>query len=262
MRNGISELYSELTATEKNLQEKKSALQKMETSIQEKQSALSEVTANLQTVTTTVYGLQEQEQTLRKEIDDDLNLIRSYTPTPIKKIKSGIFGKEKEIEKTIQELQDEKLILTAQAIINNREKLLTETTRKAGLIVSSAQDTAQKIIAEAENSEIVLKAKSEAEKIIQEAELKKSYADDYYKELVALADEEAEERSRQLDKREAHINALAELSKPTAEYEERMSWLYEMPIRHTDNDLEEELEEEFECYEDEIDEPDYYNYEY
>ncbi|MDE6678935.1 MAG: plasmid recombination protein [Ruminococcus sp.] len=267
MREGISELYSELTEIENSLNTKKSALQQIETSIQEKQSALSEVTAQVNTATKEVYGLQEQKQTLKREIDADINLINSYTPSPTKKVKSSIFGKEKEIEKTTQELQDEKLILTAQAIINNQQKLLQEATRKAELVISSAQDTAQKIISEAENSEIVISAKSEAEKIIQEAELKKSYADDYYTDLVALAEEEAEEYSRQLDKREAHINTLAELSRPTEDYKERMQWLYDMPIRRDEEELSEEVsetEEEFDFYEDaiEIDEPDYYNYEY
>ncbi|MDE5765397.1 MAG: plasmid recombination protein [Ruminococcus sp.] len=264
MREGISELYSELTETEKNLQEKKSSLQKTETSIQEKQSALSKVTDTLQTVTKSVYGLQEQEQKLRKEIDDDINLIHSYTPSPTKKVKSSIFGKEKEIEKTTQELQDEKLILTAQALLNKREELLTEATREAELVVSSAHNTAQKIISEAESSEIVISAKSEVEKIIQEAELKKTYADDYYTELVALADEEAEERSRQLDEREKHINDLAELSKPTSDYIERMQWLYDMPVRQSEEELSEEIdepEEELDFDEDEIEEPDnYYDY--
>ena len=67
-----------------------------------------------------------------------------------------------------------------------------------------------------------------------------------------------EECSRQLDEREAHINALSELSRPTAEYEERMQWLYDMPIRHMGEEAENELEEGLELDEKEIEEPDHY----
>lgn len=255
-------MYAELTEAENKLQDKYNALQQIETSIQEKQSELSEVTATLQTTTKAVYGLQEQEQALKKEIDADSQLIRSYTPSPTK-IEKKSFGREREVPKTDAELQNERMILFAQELISHREEILAKANEQAGLVVSSAEETAKQIITEAENSEIVLKAKSEAEKIIQEAELKKFYADEYYTDLMALAEEEAEEYSQQLDEREAHINTLAELSRPTADYNERMQWLYDMPVRHDAEELSEEVdepEEELDFYEDEfeIEEPDYY----
>lgn len=275
MREGIAEKYTELKKVEETLQEKKSFLQETEKSLQEKQSALSEVTvqvqtvtANVQTATDTVNALQEREQELQKKIDEGYDLVRNFTPSPTKTVK-GLMGKEKEVKKTDDELKEEKLILTAQELLAQREKILSEAHKEARLVVSSAETTAQKILSKAENSEIVLTAKAEAEQIIQsanavfqEAKIAKASADDYVTERIALADEEAEERSRQLDEREAHINALAEISKPTAEYEDRMRWLYEMPIRNMENDLaeeiEEELEEELEFDEEEIEVPDYY----
>lgn len=224
MREGISEQYTELKEVEKNLQEKKSLLQETEKSLQEKQSALSEVTAKVQTATTTVNALQEQEQKLHKAVD----LIRNFTPSPTKTVKDFL-GREKEVKKTEKELQDEKMVMTARELLDRKEKIISEANKEARLVVSSAETTAQEIISKAESSEIVLTAKAEAEQIIQsansvlrEAEITKESADDYFKERIALADEEAEERSRQLDEREAHINALVELSQPTAEYEERM----------------------------------------
>lgn len=264
MRDGISEQYTELKEVEKNLQEKKSLLQEAEKSLQEKQSALSEVTAQVQTVTTTVNALQEQEQELHKAVD----LIRNFTPSPTKKVKR-LTGKEKEVKKTDDELKAEKMILTAQELLAQREKIILEANEEARLVVSSAETTAQEIISKAENSEIVLTAKRKANQIIQsansilhEAEITKESADDYFKDRIALADEEAEERSRQLDEREAHINALVELSQPTAEYEERMQWLYGMSVRHKVEDLaeemENELEEDLEFDEEEIEVPDYY----
>lgn len=277
MRDGISELYSELTETEKTLQEKTVSLQETEKSIretektmQEKQSALSKVTAQEQKATATVNALQKREQELQKKIDEAVDLVKNFTPSPTKIVKKK-FGKEKEETKTDDELKAEKMILTARELLVQREKILSEAHKEARLVVSSAEATAQEIISEAENSEIVLTAKAEAEQIIQsanavlhEAEITKASADDYFKDRVALADEEAEERSRQLDEREAHINALAELNKPTAEYEERMQWLYEMPIGNVADDLaeemEEELEEELEFDEEEIGVPDDYYY--
>lgn len=257
MHEGISELYSELTETEKNLQKKQSALQTTQKELQEKQSALSEVTTTVQTATATVNALQERKQELQKEIDDVVDLVRNFTPSPTKTVK-GLIGKK--------EKKNEKMILTAQELLAQREKILSGATKEARLVVSSAEVTAQKIISEAENSEIVLRAKAEAEQIIQsantvldEAKITRASADDYYKDRIALADEEAEERSRQLDEREAHINALAKLSKPTAEYEERMAWFYNMSVRPVEEELEEEQEEDFEIYEDEIEEPDYYD---
>lgn len=268
MRDGISEQYAKLKEIEKTLQEKTVSLQKTEKTIQEKQSTLSEVTANVKTATVTVNTLQEREQELQKKIDEDVDLIRNFTPSPTKKVKDFL-GREKEVKKNDDELKYEKMIMTARELLAQREKIISEANEEARLVVSSAETTAQKIISEAENAEIVLRAKTEAEQIIRsansilhKAETKKEIADDYYKDRVALADEEAEERSRQLDEREAHINALAELNKPTAEYEDRMRWLYEIPIRNVANDLaeeiEEELEEELEFDEKEIEVPDYY----
>lgn len=269
MREGISDLYSELTEVEKILQEKKTSLQETEKTLQEKQSALSEVTATVQTATAMVNALQEQEQELQKKVDEAVELVKSYTPSPTK-IEKKSFKREKEVKKTVEELQNEKMIMTAQELLAQREKILSGATEEARLVVSSAEVTAQKIISEAENSEIVLRAKATAEQIIQnansilqKAEITKTSADDYYKERKAIADEEAEERSRQLDEREAHINALAELSKPTAEYGERMEWLYGMPIRPVEEELkkdpkEKEQEKDLEFYENEIEEPDYY----
>ena len=158
-------------------------------------------------------------------------------------------------------------------MLAQREKIFLQANEKTRLVVSSAETTAQEIISKAENSEPVLRAKAKAEQIIQsanavlhEAEITRESADNYYKEQIAIADEESEERLRQLDEREAHINALSELSRPTAEYEERMSWLYDMPIRHMGEELTEEideLEEELDFDEDEIEEPDnYYDYEF
>lgn len=259
MREGIFELYTELTETEKTLQEKKNSLQETEKTFEKKQSALSEVTEKVQTVTATVNALQEQEQELQKTIDEDVDLIKSYTPSPTK-ITTDFLGRKKEIPKTVDELKAEKLILTARELLAQREKILSDANEKARLVVSSAEATAQKIISEAENSEIVLTAKKKAEQILREAEITKENADDYFKERMALADEEAEERLRQLDEREAHINTLAELNKPTAEYKERMEWLYEMSVRPVEDDLEEQedLEEELELDEMEFEEPDYY----
>ncbi|MDE6671550.1 MAG: plasmid recombination protein [Ruminococcus sp.] len=265
MRDGISKLYSELTETEKKLQETDKVLQ-------EKQSSLSEVTAQEQTVTATVNALQEREQELQKTIDEDVEFIKSYTPSPTKKVKDFL-GREKEVAKTVDELKDEKRIMTAQELLAREEKIISEAKEEARRVVSSAEATAQEIISKAESSEIVLTAKAEAEQVIQsanavlhEAEITKASADNYCEERIALADEEAEERSRQLDEREKHINALSELSRPTAEYEERMSWLYDMPIRHMGEELTEEideLEEELDFDEDEIEEPDnYYDYEF
>lgn len=202
---------------------------------------------------TTLEKVSEAE----KKLDEAVDLVRNFTPSPTKIVK-GLMGK-KEVPKTVEELQNEKLIMTAQELLGRREKIISEANKKAQQVVSSAEVTAQKIISEAENSEIVLTAKRKANQIIQEAEITRSCADDYYKDHIALADEEAEERSRQLDEREAHINALAELSKPTAEYEERMEWLYETSTRHVGNDFEEEIEEDFYFDEDEIEEPDYYD---
>lgn len=262
MRDGISELYSELTETEKSLNTKLSALQTTQKELQEKQSALSEVTATIQTATATVNALQEQEQALKKEIEEDVELIKGYTPSPTKIEKKHL--RRKEVTKTDEELQTEKMILFAQKIISQENEILAKANKQARQVVSSAEVTAQEIISKAENSEIVLKAKSEAKKIIQKAEIAKASADNYFTERMALADEEAEERSQQLDEREAHINALAELSKPTAEYTERMEWLYGMPIRPVEEELEEEQEEDFEFCEDEIEEPepDYYDYDF
>ncbi|MDE5834284.1 MAG: hypothetical protein K2H26_02045, partial [Ruminococcus sp.] len=165
----------------------------------------------------------------------------------------------------------EKRIMTAQELLAREEKIISEAKEEARLVVSSAEATAQKIISEAETSEPVLRAKRKANQIIQsansvlhEAEITRESANDYYKDRVALADEEAEERSRQLDEREAHINALSELSRPTSEYEERMQWLYGMSVRHKAEDLaeevENELEEDLELDEEEIEVevPDYY----
>lgn len=269
MREGISELYSELTETEKTLQEKNSSLQETEKTLQEKQSALSEVTENLQTATATVNALQKQEQELHKEVYEAIDWVRNFNLSPTKIVKDFL-GREKEVKKTEKELQDEKLIMTARELLDRKEKIISEATEEARLVVSSAETTAQEIISKAESSEIVLEAKAEAEQVIQEAnlilreaEITKACADDYFKGRIALADEEAEERSRQLDEREKHINALYELSKPTAEYEESMQWLYGMSVRHKEEDLaeemEEELEEDFEICEDEIEEPDYYD---
>lgn len=261
MREGISELYSELTETEKNLQEKQSALQTTQKELQEKQSTLSEVTATVQTAKATVNALREQEQELQKKVDEAVDLVKNFTPSPTKIVKKK-FGKEKEETKTDDELKTEKMILTAQELLAQREKIFLQANEKARLVVSSAETTAQEIISKAENSEIVLTAKSEAKKIIQKAESTKESADNYFTERIALADEEAEERSRQLDEREAHINALAELSKPTAEYTERMEWLYDIPVRPVEEEFEEEIdepEEEFDFEEDEIEEPDYYD---
>lgn len=269
MREGISELYTELTETEKSLNTKQSALQTTQKELQEKQSALSEVTATMQTAKATVNALREQEQELQKKVDEAVELVKSYTPSPTK-IEKKSFRREKEVKKTVEELQNEKMIMTARELLNQREKILSEANIKAQQVISSAEVTAQKIISEAENSEIVLRAKATAEQIIQnansilqKAEIAKASADNYFTERMALADEEAEERSRQLDEREAYINALAELSKPTAEYTERMEWLYEMPIRPVKEELkkdpkEEEQEEEFEFDESEIEVPDYY----
>ena len=254
MRDGISELYDELTTTEKNLQKTKQELQK-------EQSALSEVT-------TTVNALQKEKQELRKEIDEGYDLIRKFTPSPTKKVKDFL-GREKEVKKTDDELKYEKMIMTARELLEREEKIISKANEEARLVVSSAETTAQRIISEAENSEIVLTAKAEAEQIIQsanavfqEAEIAKASADDYVTERIALADEEAEERSRQLDEREAHINALAELSRPTSEYEESMQWLYGMSVKHKAEDLaeeaENELEEDLEFDEDEIEVPEYY----
>lgn len=260
MRDGISEQYTELKEVEKNLQEKKSLLQEAEKSLQEKQSALSEVTAHVQTATTTVNALQEQEQELKEKVDEAIDLIRNFTPSPTKTVK--FFGREKEVEKTDDELKTEKMILTAQELLAQREEILSEATREARLVVSSAETTAQEIISKAESSEIVLTAKAEAEQVLKEAKTTKEIADDYFKDRIALADEEAEERSRQLDEREAHINALAELSRPTSEYEESMQWLYGMSVRHKEEELAEEVEEEqeenLEFDEEEIEVPDYY----
>ncbi len=269
MRDGISEQYAELKKVEKTLQEKTVSLQETEKSLQEKQSALSEVTENLQTATATVNALQKQEQELQNEIDEAVSLIKNFTPSPTKIVKRP-FGKEKEETKTVEELKNEKLIMTARELLTQREKILSKATQQSRLVVSSAETTAQKIISEAENSEPVLRAKAEANQIIQsansvlhEAEITRESADDYYKERIAIADEEAEERSRQLDEREAHINTLSELSRPTADYEERMQWLYDMPIRHMGEEAENELEEDLELDEEEIEEPDhYYDYEF
>ena len=270
MRDGISEQYAELKKTEKSLNEKKSALQETEKTLQEKQSALSEVMATMQTATATVNALQEQEQALKKEIDEDRQLIKSYTPSLTKTKKS--FGRKKEVTKTDEEIQTEKMILFAQKIISQENEIIAKANKQARLIVSSAEATAQEIISKAENSEPVLRAKSEAEQVIQsanailhKAKITKESADDYFKDRVTLADEESEERSRQLDEREAHITALAELSKPTAEYEERMAWLYDMPVRHMGEELSEEVDEpeELDFDEVEIEEPDnYYDYEF
>ena len=238
MREGISEQYAELKKVEKILQE-------TEKSLQEKQSTLSEVT-------TTVNALQEQEQELKEKVDEAIDLVRNFTPSPTKTVK-GLMGKEKEVKKTEEEVQNEKLILTARELLTQREKFLSKATDEARLVVSSAEATAQEIISKAENSEPVLRAKKKAEQIIQsanavlhEAEITRESANDYFKDRVALADEEAEERSRQLD--------------------ERMSWLYDMPIRHMGEELTEEideLEEELDSYEDEIEEPNnYYDYEF
>ena len=259
MRNGILELYDELTATEKNLQETQQELQ-------EKQSALSEVTTELQTTTATVNGLQEQEQALKKEINEAVDFVRSYTPSPTKTVK-GIMGKEKEVPKTKDELENEKIIMTAKELLAQNDRLLSKANQEARRIVLSAETTAQGIISKAENSEIVLAAKAEAKQILQnahsvlrEAEITRDSAEDYYRERMALADEEAEERLKQLDEREAHIKTLAELSKPTAEYEERMEWLYGTAIRPVADDLAEELEEEeLEFDETEFEEPEYYD---
>lgn len=257
MRDGISEQYAELKKTEKSLNEKKSALQETEKSLQEKQSALSEVTSQLQTATATVNDLQEQEQELKEKVDEAIDLVRKFTPSPTKIVKRP-FGKEKEETKTIEELQNEKLIITARELLTQREKILSEATQQSRLVVSSAEATAQKVISEAENSEIVLNAKREAKQIIQNANSVLQEAEI----TKALADEEVEERFRQLDEREKHINALSELSKPTAEYEESMQWLYGMSVRHkaeeAENELEEDFEEELELDEEEIEEPDYY----
>ncbi|MDE6679153.1 MAG: plasmid recombination protein [Ruminococcus sp.] len=293
MRDGISKLYSELTETEKKLQETEKSLQEKQTSLQEtektlqektfsvqetdkvlqeKQSSLSEVTAQEQTGTATVNALRKEKQKLQKTIDEDVEFIKSYTPSPTKKVKDFL-GREKEVAKTVDELKDEKRIMTANELLARSDKIISEAKEEARLIVSSAEATAQKIISEAENSEPVLKAKAEAEQVIQsansvlhEAEITRESADDYYKERVALADEEAEERSRQLDEREAHINTLSELSRPTAEYEERMQWLYDMPVRKKVKELLEEVdepEEELDFDEEEIEEPDhYYDYEF
>lgn len=165
------------------------------------------------------------------------------------------------------------MILFAQKIISQENEIIAKANKQARLIVSSAEATAQEIISKAENSKPVLRAKAEAEQVIQsanailhKAKITKESADDYFKDRVALADEESEERSRQLDEREAHITALAELSKPTAEYEERMAWLYDMPIRHMGEELTEEIdepEEELDFDEVKIEEPDnYYDYEF
>lgn len=200
---------------------------------------------------------------MKKEIEEDVELIKGYTPSPTKIEKKHL--RRKEVTKTDEELQTEKMILFAQKIISQENEILAKANKQAGLVISGAEETARKIISKAENSEIVLKAKSEAKKIIQEAEITRSCADDYYKERIALADEESEERSRQLDEREAHITALAELSKPTAEYEERMAWLYDMPVRHMGEELSEEVDEpeELDFDEVEIEEPDnYYDYEF
>lgn len=265
MRDGVAELYDELTATEKNLQGKKTSLQKTEKALQEKQSALSEVTAELQTTTATVNSLQKQEQALKKEINEAVDFIRSYTPSPTKKGKD-IFGREKEIPKTVEELKNEKLIMTAKELLAQSDRLLSEAKQEARRVVSSAETTAQKIISEAENSKIVLTAKAEAKQILQnahsvlrEAEITRDSAEDYYKARMALADEEAKERLKQLDEREAHVNALAKLSKPTAEYEERMEWLYGTAIRPVTDELAEELEEELEFNAMEFEEPEYYD---
>ena len=269
MRDGISEQYTKLKEVEKNLQEKQSALQEIEKTLQEKQSALSEVTATMQTATATVNVLQKQEQELQKKVDEAVDLVRNFTPPP-KKMTTDFFGRKKEVDKTVEELQNEKLIMTARELLDRKEKIISEADEEAQQVVSSAEVTAQKIISEAENSEIVLRAKATAEQIIQnsnsilhEAENTKASADDYFKDRIALADEEAEERSQQLDEREKHINALAELNKPTAEYEERMRWLYEMPIRPVEEELikepeEKELKEDFEFDENEIKVPEYY----
>ena len=264
MRDGISEQYAKLKEIEKTLQEKTVSLQETEKTLQEKESALSEVTENLQTATATVTALKEKEQELQKTIDKDVDLIRNFTPSPTKTVK--FLGREKEITKTVEEMKNEKLILTAQELLAQREKILSEATQQSRLVVSSAEATAREIISKAENSEIVLTAKRKANQIIQsansilqEAEITKESADNYCKERVALADEEVKEH-------EAHINALAELSKPTAEYEESMQWLYGMSVRHKEEDLTEaiknELEEDFEICEDEIEEPDHYDYEF
>lgn len=258
MRDGISELYDELTTTEKTLQETQQKLQ-------EKQLALSEVTAELQTTTATVNSLQEQKKALQQEIDEDVDLIRSYTPPPTKKGKD-FFGRDKEIPKTVEELKNEKLIMTAKELLAQNDRLLSEAKQEARHIVSSAETTAQEIISKAENSEIVFAAKAEAKQILQnahsvlrEAEITRDSAEDYYRERMALADEEAKERLKQLDEKEAHVNALAELSKPTAEYEERMEWLYGTAIRPVADDLAEELEEELDFDETEFEEPEYYD---
>lgn len=258
MRDGISEMYDELTTTEKSLQETQQELQ-------EKQSALSEVTAELQTTTATVNSLQEQEQALKKEINEAVDFVRSYTPSPTKIVKGKIV-KEKEVPKTKDELENEKIIMTAKELLAQSDRLLSEANQEARHIVSSAKTTAQEIVTQAENSEIVLTAKAEAKQILQnahsvlrEAEITRDSAEDYYKARMALADEEAEERLKQLDEREAHINALAELSKPTAEYEERMEWLYGTAIRPVADELAEDLEEEFEFNEMEFEEPEYYD---
>lgn len=267
MREGIAEKYTELKKVEETLQKKQTLLQKTEKSLQEKQSTLSEVTAQVQTAMTTVNALQEQEQELKKTIDEYVDLIKRYTPSPIKTV--NFLGRKKEVNKTVDELKDEKLVMTARELLAQREKILSEANEEARLVVSSAEVTAQKILSEAENSEIVLTAKAEAEQIIQsanavfqEAEIAKASADDYVTERIALADEEAKERSRQLDEREAHINALAELSRPTSEYEESMQWLYGMSVKHKAEDLaeeaENELEEDLEFDEDEIEVPEYY----
>jgi hypothetical protein len=212
---------------------------------------------------TTLEKVSEAE----KKLDEAVDLVRNFTPSPTKIVK-GLIGK-KEVPKTVEELQNEKLIMTAQELLDRKEKIILEVNKKAQQVVSSAEVTAQKIISEAENSEIVLTAKRKANQIIQsanavlcEAEIKKESTEDYCNERIALADEEAEERSRQLDEREAHINALAELSKPTTEYEERMAWLYDMSVRPVEEELEEEQEEDFEIYEDEIEEPEPDDYDF
>ena len=138
MRDGISEQYAELKKTEKSLNEKKSALQETEKELQEKQSALSEVTATVQTATATVNALQEQEQELQKKVDEAVELVKSYTPSPTK-IEKKSFRREKEVEKTVEELQNEKMIMTARELLNQREKILSEANKKAQQVVSSAE---------------------------------------------------------------------------------------------------------------------------
>ncbi|MDE5834254.1 MAG: plasmid recombination protein, partial [Ruminococcus sp.] len=163
MREGISELYSEFTETEKKLQEAEKSLQEKQTSLQEtektlqektvsvqetdkvlqeKQSSLSEVTAQEQTGTATVNALRKEKQKLQKTIDEDVEFIKSYTPSPTKKVKDFL-GREKEVAKTVDELKDEKRIMTAQELLAREEKIISEAKEEAQQSDSSAEATAQ-----------------------------------------------------------------------------------------------------------------------